>query len=126
MKKINNLVIFGITLVLITSGGSLKINKNQDKFYNKVNKYTSEFQEDNYLVCAHRGFSSKEIENTSKSIKKANNSKYIDYIEMDMPIQSRVLGNRRSVLRPFVFYLNKSAFDPKLQYIEASFPPRIW
>lgn len=84
MKKINNLVIFGITLVLITSGGSLKINKNQDKFYNKVNKYTSEFQEDNYLVCAHRGFSSKEIENTSKSIKKANNSKYIDYIEMDV------------------------------------------
>lgn len=51
---------------------------------------------------------------------------FIDYIEMDMPIQSRVLGNRRNVLRPFVFYLNKSAFDPKLQYIEASFPPRIW
>lgn len=51
---------------------------------------------------------------------------FIDYIEMDMPVQSRVLANRRNVLRPFVFYLNKSAFDPKLQYIEASFPPRIW
>lgn len=51
---------------------------------------------------------------------------FIDYIEMDMPVQSRVLGNRRNVLRPFVFFLNKSAFDPKLQYIEASFPPRIW
>lgn len=51
---------------------------------------------------------------------------FIDYIEMEMPTQSRVLANRRNVLRPFVFYLNKSAFDPKLQYIEASFPPRIW
>lgn len=48
---------------------------------------------------------------------------FIDYMEMDMPAQSRVLANRRNVLRPFVFYLNKSAFDPVLQYIEASFPP---
>lgn len=51
---------------------------------------------------------------------------FIDYMEMDMPVPSRVLANRRNVLRPFVFYLNKSAFDSKLQYIEASFPPRIW
>lgn len=51
---------------------------------------------------------------------------FMDFMEMDMPIQSRVLANRRNVLRPFVFFLNKSAFDPKLQYIEASFPPRIW
>lgn len=51
---------------------------------------------------------------------------FIDYMEMDMPVQSRVLANRRNVLRPFIFYLNKSAFDSTLQYIEASFPPRIW
>ena len=48
---------------------------------------------------------------------------FIDYMEMDMPVESRVLANRRNVLKPFVFFLNKSAFDPKLQYIEASFPP---
>ena len=51
---------------------------------------------------------------------------FIDYMEMEMPADSRVLGNRRNVLKPFIFYLNKSAFDEKLQYIEASFPPRIW
>ena len=51
---------------------------------------------------------------------------FIDYMEMDLPIPARVLGNRRNVLKPFVFYLNKCAFDPVLQYIEASFPPRIW
>lgn len=48
---------------------------------------------------------------------------FIDYMEMEMPPSTRVLANRRSVLRPFVYFLNKSAFDPKLQYIEASFPP---
>lgn len=51
---------------------------------------------------------------------------FIDYMEMEMPADSRVLGNRRSVLKPFIYYLNKSAFDSELQYIEASFPPRIW
>ena len=51
---------------------------------------------------------------------------FIDYMELDLPTGSKVLANRRNVLKPFVFYLNKCAFDPKLQYIEASFPPRIW
>lgn len=51
---------------------------------------------------------------------------FIDYMEMEMPVENRVLGNRRNVLKPFVFYLNKCAFDDKLQYIEASYPPRIW
>ena len=51
---------------------------------------------------------------------------FILYMEMDMPVQSRVYTNRRNVLRPLVFFLNKSAFNSKLQYIEASYPPRIW
>lgn len=51
---------------------------------------------------------------------------FIDYMEMEMPSETRVLGNRRNVLKPFIFYLNKSAYDSRLQYIEASFPPRIW
>lgn len=51
---------------------------------------------------------------------------FILYMEMDMPVQSRVYTNRRNVLRPLVFFLNKCAFDPKLTYIFASYPPRIW
>lgn len=46
---------------------------------------------------------------------------FIDYIEWDMP--KKVLGTRRDVLKPLVFYLNKSAFDPKLEYVVASYPP---
>lgn len=46
---------------------------------------------------------------------------FMDYIEWDMP--KKVLGTRRDVLKPFVFYLNKSAFDEKLEYVVASYPP---
>ena len=46
---------------------------------------------------------------------------FIDYIEWDMP--KKVLGTRRDVLKPLVFFLNKSAFDPKLEYVVASYPP---
>jgi predicted phage terminase large subunit-like protein len=48
---------------------------------------------------------------------------FIDYMEMEMPSSAKVLGNRRKVLKPLVYFLNKSYFDPKLEYIEASFPP---
>jgi len=48
---------------------------------------------------------------------------FIDYMELDLSPQDKVLGNRRNVLRPLVFYLNKSAFDPKLMYVMASYPP---
>lgn len=48
---------------------------------------------------------------------------FIDYMEIEMPAQKKVLGNRRRVLHPFVYYLNKCAFDDNLQYVIASFPP---
>lgn len=46
---------------------------------------------------------------------------FIDYMEWDMP--KKVLGNRRDILRPFIYYLNKSAFDEKLEYIVSSYFP---
>ena len=48
---------------------------------------------------------------------------FIDYMELDLPPKGKVLGNRRDVLKPFVYYLSKSAFDPNLEYVLASFPP---
>ena len=48
---------------------------------------------------------------------------FIDYMELDMPAKTKVLGNRRAVLKPLVYYLGKSAFDDKLSYVMASFPP---
>ena len=48
---------------------------------------------------------------------------FIDYMEMDMDAKSKVLGNRRAVLKPFIYYLNKSVYDDKLRYVNASYPP---
>ena len=46
---------------------------------------------------------------------------FLDYMEWDMP--KKVFGDRRGILKPFVFFLNKSAFDIKLQYVVGSYFP---
>lgn len=46
---------------------------------------------------------------------------FVDYMEWSMP--KKVLANRREYLKPLVDALNRCAFDPKLQYIIASYPP---
>lgn len=46
---------------------------------------------------------------------------FIDYIEMDRP--TRVLATRRNILKPFIYYLNKIAFDENLKYIICSYYP---
>lgn len=48
---------------------------------------------------------------------------FIDYMELDMTKKKKVFGNRKEVLRPFVYYLNKAAFDDKLKYVISSYPP---
>lgn len=46
---------------------------------------------------------------------------FIDYMEMDKT--NKVLNGRRSILKPFLYYLNKIAFDEKLRYIICSYYP---
>lgn len=46
---------------------------------------------------------------------------FIDYMEFDR--DEKVLANRRGVLRPFIFYLNKQEFDENLELVCASYPP---
>lgn len=57
-----------------------------------------------YCFCARRDFES-----------------FVDYIEWNMP--KKVLANRREYLKPLVDALNRCAFDSKLEYIIASYPP---
>ena len=45
---------------------------------------------------------------------------FVDYMEWDMP--KKIYANRRDVLGSYVWALNESAFNPKLEYIVASFP----
>lgn len=46
---------------------------------------------------------------------------FVDYMELDS--EARVLEKRRGILKPFLFYLNKIAFDPNMKYLIASYPP---
>lgn len=48
---------------------------------------------------------------------------FVDYMEWDMP--KKVYANRRDILASYVWALNESAFNPKLEYIVASFAPSM-
>lgn len=48
---------------------------------------------------------------------------FILYYEWDWRQEDKLYENRQSVLKPFVFYLNKSAFDDNLKYVIASYMP---
>lgn len=65
-----------------------------------------EFYKKTYCFCARRDFEC-----------------FIDYFEWNMP--RKVYSNRRKVLLPYVNALNKLAFDPRLEYVIASYPPSI-
>ena len=84
MQKISKLVIYATTTFIIGTGVNLKIQDNKSKDFEKtVYNYAESFDEDNYLIAAHRGYSSLEIENTKEAIELASNCDYIDYIEFD-------------------------------------------
>lgn len=57
-----------------------------------------------YCFCSRRDFES-----------------FVDYMEWKMP--KKVLASRREYLRPLVYALNRCAFDPKLEYVVASYAP---
>lgn len=46
---------------------------------------------------------------------------FVDYMEWNMP--KKVLASRREYLSPLVYALNRCAFDPKLEFIIASYAP---
>ena len=84
-KKIKKLTLYSTTLLMILTGVKIKSSKDKSKeFTNKVLTYTNDFDSDNFKIAAHRGFSSLEVENTKDAITLADNTKYIDYIEVDV------------------------------------------
>ncbi len=85
-KKIKKFTLYFSTgLMILTGGIKIKLCKDESKtFTKKVISYTDNFTTDDFLVAAHRGFSSLEIENTLNSFSLANSKDYIDYIEIDI------------------------------------------
>lgn len=97
MKKlVTGLTLYSTSiLMLLTAGIKIKLCKDKSHEYTKsIESFDENFIDDDFLVAAHRGFSSKEIENTTNSITLAKNTKYIDYIELDV----RLTKDRKLIL----------------------------
>ena len=85
MKKIKKLVLYTTTFIIISSG--IKVNLNKNKNFNTLSfmsNYDYNFNDEDFKIAAHRGFSSLAIENTLESINIADSCNYIDYIETDV------------------------------------------
>lgn len=84
-KKIKKFVLYTSSLVVLSAGIKTKLCLDKSKeFDQEVKTYTNEFIQDDYLIAAHRGYSSLEIENTMSSVTLADECPYIDYIEIDI------------------------------------------
>lgn len=133
---VKKLLIFGTSFTLTSNGVNLVLaNANSKDFYSHTVKYIDNFTEDDFLIAAHRGFSSIEVENSKKALKEANDKDYVDYIEMDVQMtkdhklilahdsvlekkQSQIIieNEKRKDLLEEVFYYNYDA----LSYLKES------
>lgn len=83
MKNIiKKLLVYATTSCILTSSYNVKTSSNDIIEKNQIT--TTQEDTTNYKMAAHRGFSSKEIENTKKAISLASKKNYIDYIEIDV------------------------------------------
>lgn len=82
IKKIKKIIIYVNSLIVLAAGCKLEVDNY--KFKKQTEKFTNNFVNDDFLIAAHRGYSSREIENTKKAITLANNTNYVDYIEIDV------------------------------------------
>lgn len=93
--NIKRFLLITTSFFIATSGISLKLNKNSsENIAKKTLEYTKNFESDNFIIAAHRGFSSLEVENTENAIALAATKEYIDYIEID----ARMTRDRKIVL----------------------------
>lgn len=94
MKK-KKIAIYLTTILLATCGVSIKIKKDKsDNFKNSVISLLENIGDDDFLISAHRGFSSLEVENTKQAILLAASKDYVDYIEID----ARMTEDKKIVL----------------------------
>ena len=109
MMKIKKLAIFFTTTLIATCGFSIKTNNDKTNEYNKYIKSTTKKIEsdDEFLITAHRGFSSLEIENTKEALSLASKKDYIDYIEID----ARMTKDNKIVLSHDDFIISDDSIE---------------
>lgn len=134
-RKINKFTLYIGSLALILSGVKVNLCKKESKKYTEeVEEYINNFKEDDFLIAAHRGYSSKEIENTKQAISLASETPYVDYIEMDIRLtndEELILSHDNTLYSQNMRYLKiseenlKDINDEKLIYFSDRLPLEI-
>lgn len=103
MKKQSKtkILIYATSICLITSGLTLRCSRDSKNIIGtKINNYTSSFDNDDFQIAAHRGFSSLAVENTKEAILEAASEDYVDYIEVDarMTLDGKIVLSHNNTL----------------------------
>ena len=84
-KNVRKLFAFTTSFALIGTGiGVTVCHELSYKTERSIERYVESFEDDDFQIAAHRGYSSLEVENTLPSIERAAGAKYVDFIEMDV------------------------------------------
>lgn len=82
---IRKLLAYAAVISIIGTGCAFKVCKSKSqKYEGNVISYTSSFVDDDFILAAHRGFSSLAVENTLEAFTLADEAPYVDYIELDI------------------------------------------
>ncbi len=84
-KKIRNFIAYSTLVAFLGTGAYLQLcHKKSTVYTDEVATFCESFDDDDFLIAAHRGFSGKDIENSLGAIIWANNSPFVDFIEIDV------------------------------------------
>lgn len=75
---------YSTIFALLTGGSYIKTCRDKSRdFAAKTKYYVTNFEDDNYKIAAHRGYTQDAIENTVDAFRDAEKAKFVDYIELD-------------------------------------------
>ena len=83
-NKVTKIIVYASALAIGASGITYTILKKNFNDYKEYLGKKDKIVNDDFLVSAHRGFSSLAIENTREAISFAREKEYIDFIEIDV------------------------------------------
>ena len=100
--KRKRIIIYATTIAVLTSSGGFNLYRERVNDYAEyISNFSEEIKDDDFLVSAHRGFSSLEVENTKEAISLAADKRYVDFIEIDARMTRDgkiVLSHNNSIL----------------------------
>ena len=83
-NKVKKLIVFTSAFAIAASGITYTLLKKNYNDYEEYLGMQDKIVSDEFLISAHRGFSSLAVENSKEAIILANSKNYIDYIEIDV------------------------------------------